>query len=118
MHNDTIKDCNKLCEKIKEIMIAKYQSSFENIITSKINSSCPKLKIIHKYNVKEYSKPSSIYTDNDVFDIIFKNQILDTDDFELHGHKLLYRKNFTYIAQGEKSDMENLKQIIFEINIK
>lgn len=115
MHDDTIKDSTKLCERIKEIMRAKYQSSFENIITSEINTACPKLKIIHKNNVKEYSKQSNIYTDNDIFDIIFKNQSLDADDLEVNGHKLLYRINFTDIAQGEKSDMENLKQTIIEL---
>lgn len=66
-------------------------------------------------NLKEYFKESSLYTDNDIFNIIFVNQSLDVDDLEINENKLLYRKNFTNIAQGEKSDMEKLKQVILEL---
>ena len=105
----------KICGKISEIMIAKYQSSFENIITSEIYLKCPKLKIIHKNNVTQYSKQSNIYTDNDIFKIVFKNQSLNANDLEVNGDKLLYRENFTDIAKGEKSDIEKLKHVILEL---
>lgn len=45
MHNDTIKDCNKLCRKIKGIINVENKSSFENIIVTRIISACPQLKI-------------------------------------------------------------------------
>lgn len=114
MHNDTIEECTQLCRKIKEIIHAKDKPSFENIIITKINSDCPKLKMTHKNNLKEYSKEPNIYTDNDVFNIIFKNQVLDVNDLDAKEGKLLYQ-NFTNVAQGEKLDMEKLKKVILEL---
>ena len=114
MHDDIRNNCTKLCRRIKEIINAQDKSSFENIIITQINSSCPKLKIIHKDNVTEYSKQSSIYTDNDVFDIIFKNHSLDANDVEIKEDKLMYQ-NLTNIAKGEKSELETLKQVILKL---
>ena len=68
----------------------------------------------HKNNLKEYSKEPNIYTDNDVFNIIFKNQVLDVNDLDAKEGKLLYQ-NFTNVAQGEKLDMEKLKKVILEL---
>ena len=68
----------------------------------------------HKNNLKEYFKESNIYTDNDVFNIIFKNKVLDVNDLDAKEGKLLYQ-NFTNVAQGEKPDMEKLKKVILEL---
>jgi len=116
IHDNTKNDCIKLCERIKEIIKAQDNPSFENIIITKINTECPNFKSTHKNNLKEYSNQSAIYTDNDVFDIIFKNQSLDEDDLDVKedNDKLIYQ-NFKNIAQGEKSDKENLKQTIIEL---
>jgi hypothetical protein len=68
----------------------------------------------HKNNLKEYSNEPNTYTDNDVFNIIFKNQELDVHDLDAKEGKLLYQ-NFTNVAQGEKLDMEKLKKVILEL---
>jgi hypothetical protein len=114
MHTDIEKDCKRLCKEIEEIIKAKYKPSFEHTITSEIYLTCPKRKIVHKNNVKEYFYQSNIYTDNDVFDIIFKNHSLDTNDLEVNGDKLIYQ-NFTNIAKGEKSELETLNQLILKL---
>ena len=114
MHDDIRNNCTKLCERSKEIINGQDKPSFENIIITRINSTCPTLKMTHKNNVTEYSKQSSIYTGNDVFDIIFKNHSLDANDLEIKGDKLMYQ-NLTNIAKGEKSELENLKQTILEL---
>ena len=111
MHNNTNQDCNRLCGTIKEITNAEDKPSFENIITSKIYLKCPKLKLTKKEDLKE----SNIYIGSYIFDIIFKNQPLDDiDDLFVNDTKLVYHR-ITIIAQGEKSDMENLKQVILKL---
>ena len=114
MHDDIKKDSTKLCKRIEEIIHSTDKPSFENIIITKINLDCPKLKRTHKNNLKEYSQEPNIYTDNDVFDIIFKNRLLDVNDLNVNGDKLIYQ-NFKNIAKGEKSDLENLKQVILKL---
>jgi hypothetical protein len=114
MHDDDLNNCTKLCERIKEITKAQDKPSFENIIITQINSAFPKLKIIHKNNVTEYSKQSNIYTDNHIFNIIFKNHSLTANDLNVNGDKLMY-KNFRNIAQGEESDLKTLKQVILKL---
>ena len=106
----------ELCKRIIDNLLvhAKDKPSFENIIITKINSDCPKLKMTHKNNLKEYSNEPNTYTDNDVFNIIFKNQELDVHDLDAKEGKLLYQ-NFTNVAQGEKLDMEKLKKVILEL---
>jgi hypothetical protein len=116
MHENIKNNCTKLCEQIQEVIKAKYQPSFEHIITVEIYLKCPKLKIIHKNNVIEYSKQFNIYTDNDIFDIIFKNQLLDVNDLQIKGDKLIYQ-NFSNIAKGEKSELETLKQVLLKLTL-
>jgi hypothetical protein len=60
-------------------------------------------------------KESNIYIGSYIFNIIFKNQPLDdVDDLFVNDTKLVYHR-ITIIAQGEKPDMENLKQVILEL---
>ena len=37
----------------------------------------------HNNNLKLYSREPNIYTDNEIFKIIFENQSLDEDDLEV-----------------------------------
>ena len=111
MHDNIEAECKRLCEKIQEVIKAKYQPSFEYIITSEIYLKCPKLKMTQNEDLKE----SNIYIGSYIFNIIFKNQPLDdVDALFVNNTKLVYHR-ITIIAQGEKSDMENLKQVILEL---
>jgi hypothetical protein len=111
MHDNIEIECKRLCEKIQEVIKAKYQLSFEHIITSEIYLACPKLKMTQNEDLKE----SNIYIGSYIFNIIFKNQPLDdVDDLFVNDTKLVYHR-ITTIAQGEESDMENLKQVILEL---
>jgi hypothetical protein len=110
MHDDIKDDCYKLCEKIQEIIKAKYQLSFESIINFEINSKCPNLKMTYKTDLTE----SNIYIAPYIFSKIFKNQSINPNDFDIYGQKLVYQGITTY-AQGEELDLKNLKQVILEL---
>jgi hypothetical protein len=110
MHNDTIQECTQLCRKIKEIINAQDKPSFESIITAEINTACPKLKMTYDTNLRE----SNIYIAPYIFKTIFKNQPINANELDASGQKLVYG-GITTFAQGEKPDMEKLKQVLLEL---